>query len=289
MPGTGIQLGRTFQVKGMTPEPEPSPSPEPTPEPVVNRKKKRRRRKRKKNLDQNSEFFTEDISRQPALITTIRLASGVSLTEGNQEKHGLQDLGDPKHMSLADFKEHQRDLEENPKGGKPEDEYTMGSTQLSDINYEEFDLTSGARRRGHGKEQSEPPEYYDPNQELINSTDWGSSNPNPHAYEPPLRPERVKDVLKRYEHTVGRLVKKPKDRPYSRQSTEASPEKLMLPPITVSDMGRKLKEDPKYYRRTRYEQTFGAKKKGNLRMENEKALHDMFPNDDFDTTREVQL
>ena len=49
-------------------------------------------------------------------------------------------------------------------------------------------MTSGARRRGAGKEQSEPPEYYDPNQELINSTDWGSSNPNPHSYEPPLRP-----------------------------------------------------------------------------------------------------
>ena len=109
---------------------------------------------------------------------------------------------------------------------------------------------------------------------------------SPSAFTPTSPSDRVKDVLKRYEHTVGRLVKKPKDRPYSRQSTEASPEKLMLPPITVSDMGRKLKEDPKYYRRTRYEQTFGSKKKGNLRMENEKALHDMFPHDGFDNTRE---
>lgn len=276
LPGYGIQLGKTFQLDNDTPEPEPQPEPDVNPEsaPGKKRKKRRRSKKRRASVAENNEFFSEDISRQPPLITTIRLAAGVSLKEGNQEKKGTNQLEDPLHMSRADFKEHQLTLEEQPKAKSQEDAYTMDSGQISNIDYEEFDLTSGARRRD-ANSAVETPEFYDPNQELISSADWGSSNPNPHAYSPPLRPARVKDVLKRYETTVGRITQKPRDRPYSRQSTEPEPEKLVLPAISASREALKLQEDPSYSK-ARYKQTFGSKNAGNMNVTNKQALVDIF-------------
>eukprot|EP00750_Incisomonas_marina_P000269 INCI1021.1.p1 GENE.INCI1021.1~~INCI1021.1.p1 ORF type:complete len:544 (-),score=93.11 INCI1021.1:536-2167(-) len=179
-----------------------------------------------KTLD--PEHFVADPTKQPPLLSTIRLVPGVTLKEGSANKAGPPKPDDELHMSRSDFSAHQSRL------GVASPANSEGESMGNAIALEDLDAVSGARKRngGGGGGDDEEIKYFDPNVEMMKSGEWGMNTEGDEDYRPALLPERPgSQYMHRMELTLGRTTNKPRDRPHTKMATEPDPSNIKLPPI----------------------------------------------------------
>lgn len=193
---------------------------------AIKKKKKKKKKRRSsaqpgKRKEVDPAHFLADPTKQPPLLSTIRLVPGVTLKEGQAAKQGPPPQEDSLHMSRSDFLQHQNRLER-----------TGGESSFDDsIALEDLDIAAGSSKRG--KKADDEEEYYDPNLELIKSSDWGANVKSEDELDrPAILPDRPgSQYMQRMELTLGRTTNKPRDRPHTKQSYEPDPSNIKLPPI----------------------------------------------------------
>lgn len=206
-----------------------------------NKKKKNKDNKKKKPEIDDSEFYQEDDSLQPALIDTVMLVGGVDLYEGEKERRGPPIEPDPSHMNRREYMA----LSAPPPETVPFAEPTVS---LKDLEAQaEAEAAAAAAAAALAADSPEPvkiddvfleddlvphpPEAKpDANMEMVQSETWGVNPVNAREYlpGPPPRKPNMKQRSLTAKLTGGEKVKNPRDRPFI---TSSPRKKLPAPPL----------------------------------------------------------
>lgn len=185
-------------------------------------------------------------ARQPTMMETMKVSSGVTLMENGSTKPGNRDPPDPNHPSRKDFIA----LMSN-----------MNMSQAYTHQETERPVATGRSERQQTPEwfadatpvvvaSPKPMVKVDVNEILTTSKDWGLNPPPPeNPYTPPRRP--FKPSERQRQETLGSLRKEPRDRPFSTITglkksgtliNPLSPTRGPPSPGSPSPLGRKSRE-----------------------------------------------